>query len=80
MHINAMNMRKPAKPDTVVPVPVPVPGRGEDFHITPFMALAVALIYMLTADGEIDEHESSQLQAVVGSRASCIRLHCLGWL
>ena len=60
-------MRKPAKPDTEVPVPVPVPGRGEDFHITPFMALAVALIYMLTADGEIDEHESSQLQAVVGS-------------
>ena len=64
---NGMNMRKPAKPDTEVPVPVPVPGRGEDFHITPFMALAVALIYMLTADGEIDEHESSQLQAVVGS-------------
>lgn len=35
-------------------------------EITPFMALAVALIYMLTADGAIDDHESSQLQAVVG--------------
>jgi len=64
---NCMNKRKPAKSDTEVPVPVSLPARGEDFQITPFMALAVALIYMLTADGEIDEHESSQLQAVVGS-------------
>ena len=62
-----MNKRKTAKSDTEAPVPVSVPGRGEDFQITPFMALAVALIYMLTADGAIDEHESSQLQAVVGS-------------
>ena len=64
---NSMNKRKTAKSDTEAPVPVSVPGRGEDFQITPFMALAVALIYMLTADGAIDEHESSQLQAVVGS-------------
>ena len=63
----AMNNRKSAKSDTEVSVPVSVPGRSGDFQITPFMALAVALIYMLTADGEIDEHESSQLQAVVGN-------------
>jgi uncharacterized tellurite resistance protein B-like protein len=67
LQTNSMNKRKTAKSDTEAPVPVSVPGRGEDFQITPFMALAVALIYMLTADGAIDEHESSQLQAVVGS-------------
>jgi uncharacterized tellurite resistance protein B-like protein len=41
-------------------------------EITPFMALAVALIYMLTADGAIDDHESSQLQAVVGSHSELL--------
>ncbi len=62
-----MNKSITAKSDTETPASVSASGRSDDFQITPFMALAVALIYMLTADGEIDEHESSQLQAVVGS-------------
>jgi hypothetical protein len=61
-----MTNRQTASPDTQTLAPVSGLER-DDFQITPFMALAVSLIYMLTADGEIDDHESSQLQAVVGN-------------
>ncbi|NCW93044.1 MAG: TerB family tellurite resistance protein, partial [Actinobacteria bacterium] len=61
-----MNDRLAAKPESGLPAAVAAPVKGGGFQITPFMALAVSLIYMLTADGEIDDHESSQLQAVVG--------------
>jgi len=54
-------------PDKKMPAEGKAGGRDGDFQITPFMALAVSMIYMLTADGEIDDHESSQLQAVVGN-------------
>lgn len=48
--------------------------RSRNFQITPFLALVVSLIYMLTADGEIDDHESSQLQAVVGDNAELLEV------
>ena len=35
-------------------------------QLTPLMVLAVALLFMVKADGDIDDHESSQLQAVIG--------------
>ena len=47
---------------------------SNNFQLTPFLALVVSLIYMLTADGEIDDHESSQLQAVVGDHAELLEI------
>jgi len=35
-------------------------------QLTPLMVLAAALLFMAKADGDIDDHESSQLQAVIG--------------
>ena len=47
---------------------------AKNFQMTPFLALVVSLIYMLSADGEIDDHESSQLQAVVGDHAELLEI------
>jgi len=47
---------------------------SNNFQLTPFLALVVSLIYMLTEDGEIDDHESSQLQAVVGDHAELLEI------
>jgi uncharacterized tellurite resistance protein B-like protein len=47
---------------------------SEPIQLTPMLTLAVALLYMMTADGEIEEHESSQLQAVVGGNEDAIDL------
>lgn len=46
----------------------------DPIELTPFLSLAVALLYMLTADGEIDDHESSQLQAVIGENQDVLEL------
>jgi uncharacterized tellurite resistance protein B-like protein len=46
----------------------------EPIQLTPMLSLAVALLYMMTADGEIEEHESSQLQAVVGGNEDALDL------
>ena len=46
----------------------------EPIPLTPFLSLAVALLYMLMADGEIDDHESSQLQAVIGGNQDVLEL------
>ncbi len=46
----------------------------EPIELTPFLALAVALLFMLMADGEIDDHESSQLQAVIGGNQDVLDL------
>ena len=34
--------------------------------LTPYLALACALLYMMASDGELEAQESSQLQAVLG--------------
>lgn len=46
----------------------------EPIQLTPMLSLTVALLYMMTADGEIEEHESSQLQAVVGGNDDALDL------
>ena len=46
----------------------------EPIQLTPFLSLAVALLYMLMADGEIDDHETSQLQAVIGGNQDVLEL------
>lgn len=46
----------------------------EPIELSPFLSLAVALLYMLMADGEIDDHESSQLQAVIGGNKDVLEL------
>lgn len=40
--------------------------RAEQIFLTPYLALACALLYMMAADGELEAEESSQLQAVLG--------------
>gem|GEM_PF-3834669 len=47
---------------------------SEPIQLTPMLSLAVALLYMMTADGEIEEHESSQLQAVLGGNDEALDL------
>ena len=38
----------------------------EHLELTPPLVLAASLLYMMAADGDIDEAESSQLQSVLG--------------
>ena len=42
-------------------------GSPDSTTLSPALVLAVALLYMMAADGEIEEAESSQLQSVVGN-------------
>jgi len=42
-------------------------GSPDSITLTPALVLAVALLYMMASDGEIEEAESSQLQSVVGN-------------
>jgi len=39
---------------------------GEEIFLTPYLALACGLLYMMASDGELEAQESSQLQAVLG--------------
>ena len=39
---------------------------GEQIFLTPYLALACGLLYMMASDGELEAQESSQLQAVLG--------------
>lgn len=39
---------------------------GEQIFLTPYLALACGLLYMMASDGELEAEESSQLQAVLG--------------
>ena len=39
---------------------------AEQIFLTPYLALACALLYMMASDGELEAQESSQLQAVLG--------------
>ncbi|NQW66014.1 MAG: TerB family tellurite resistance protein [Burkholderiales bacterium] len=48
--------------------------QDDPIELTPFLSLAAALLYMLMADGEIDDHESSQLQAVIGGNQDVLEL------
>ncbi len=39
---------------------------GEQIFLTPYLALACSLLYMMDSDGELEAAESSQLQSVLG--------------
>lgn len=39
---------------------------AEQIFLTPYLALACCLLYMMASDGELEEQESSHLQAVLG--------------
>ena len=39
---------------------------AEQIFLTPYLALACSLLYMMASDGELEAQESSQLQAVLG--------------
>jgi uncharacterized tellurite resistance protein B-like protein len=41
-------------------------GVDEEILLTPYLALACALLYMMAADGHLEDQESSHLQAVLG--------------
>ena len=44
-----------------------------DAYLTPYLSIIVAILYMMSADGDISDRESSQLQSVVGADASSLR-------
>ena len=46
---------------------------GEKIHLTPYLALACAMLYMVASDGELDAAESSHLQSVLGGDEEVLR-------
>ncbi len=52
-------------------------GRGrsvapDDIRLTPYLSVVVAVLYMMAADGDISDRESSQLQSVIGADADSL--------
>jgi len=47
--------------------------KSEPMKLTPRLALAVGLIYMMAADGQIEEEEIGQIQSVVGNDVNLIQ-------
>ena len=45
----------------------------EQIHLTPYLALACALLYMVASDGELDAAETSHLQSVLGGDEEVLR-------
>ena len=51
-----------------------VDGAGGGYtQLTPHLSLVVAILYMMVADGEISDQESSQLQSVIGSNENVLK-------
>jgi uncharacterized tellurite resistance protein B-like protein len=46
---------------------------GEKIHLTPYLTLACALLYMVASDGELGAEESSHLQSVLGGDEEVLR-------
>jgi len=46
---------------------------GEPIHLTPYLTLACALLYMVASDGELGAEESSHLQSVLGGDEEVMR-------
>jgi uncharacterized tellurite resistance protein B-like protein len=44
-----------------------------DLRLTPYLSVVVAIMYMMAADGNIDEKEISQLQSVIGADDQALR-------
>ena len=49
---------------------------GESIHLTPYLTLACALLYMVASDGELGAEESSHLQSVLGGMKRCCVTVC----
>ena len=47
--------------------------KSEPIKLTPRLTLAVGLIYMMAADGQIEEEELGQIQSVVGNDVNLIQ-------
>lgn len=48
-------------------------GGGGYTQLTPHLALVVSILYMMVADGEISDQESSQLQSVIGKNENVLK-------
>lgn len=46
---------------------------AEKIHLTPYLTLACALLYMVASDGELDAAETSHLQSVLGGDEEVLR-------
>jgi hypothetical protein len=46
---------------------------GEKIHLTPYLVLACALLYMAASDGELGAQEGSHLQSVLGGDEEVLR-------
>jgi uncharacterized tellurite resistance protein B-like protein len=46
---------------------------SEDVTLTPYLAVVVAILYMMAVDGDISDKESSQLQSVIGTDDHALR-------
>jgi len=44
----------------------------DDIRLTPYLSVVVAILYMMAADGDISDRESSQLQSVIGADADTL--------
>ena len=49
-------------------------GGSEQIFLTPYLALACGLLYMMASDGALEAEESSQLQAVLGGDEAVLSL------
>ena len=45
----------------------------EEIHLTPYLVLACALLYMFASDGELGAQEGSHLQSVLGGDEEVLR-------
>ena len=44
----------------------------DDIRLTPYLSVVIAILYMMAADGDISDRESSQLQSVIGADAETL--------
>ena len=47
--------------------------KSEPIKLTPRLTLAVGLVFMMAADGQIEEEEIGQIQSVVGNDVDLIQ-------
>ena len=47
--------------------------KSEPIKLTPRLTLAVGLVYMMAADGQVEEEEIGQIQSVVGNDVTLIQ-------
>ncbi len=60
----------------IVRLPINPPPMNDDTspQLTPLLCLTASLLYMIQSDGRIDDHESSQIQSVLGGQEDILAL------